>query len=55
VEDPESTLVDQGDKVELFSLEEKDMGKVTKDADGESSVQTRECRSVHRARACSIS
>jgi hypothetical protein len=50
-EDPGSALFDQGDS----KVEEKGMGKATKDADGESSVQTRERRSVHRVSACSVS
>ncbi len=55
MEDPGSALGNQGDKVEPLSLEEKGVEKATKDADGESSVQTRERRFVHRVRACSVS
>lgn len=55
MEDPGSALcANQGGKVELFSLE-KGIEKATKDGDSESSVQTRERRSVHRVRACRVS
>lgn len=54
MEDPGSALGDQGNKVALFSLKEKGIEKSKKDADGESSVQTRERRSVRWESANSL-